>query len=409
MKAIRFNVTIPRYAFGLLAAKVYPPLLWSGLSCTSMRDVPEPELPSEEWVKLDTKLAGICGTDTSTIYLKISTYYEPFSSKQFTMGHEMVATIAELGAGVEGFAVGDRVLVEPSLWCAPRGYAPNEYCEFCAQGLINHCQHITEGDVAPGTHIGACTTTGGSWSRRLVAHQSQLYKVPENVSDENALLVEPFACTLHPALNYMPDDEETVLIIGAGTIGLMQLAALRALGSQAKIMIAARYPFQVEAAERLGASEVLTGRDLYAQIAERTAGEVLKTMLGEEVLVGGVDRTFDCVGTNSSIVDAVQLTRPNGTVVVVGVPGVVKQMDWAPIFDKELNIHAQYIYHHAEQYKGETRKTFDIVLELMSSDALDIGWMVSRNYDLDDYSQALNDLADKKNNPIIKAAFAFAD
>jgi threonine dehydrogenase-like Zn-dependent dehydrogenase len=407
MKAIQFNVTIPRYAFGLLASRVYPPLLWSGLSCTQMREVPEPALPGDAWVKIDTKLAGICGTDTSTIYLKTSTYYEPFSSKLFTMGHEQVGVIAEVGAGVKGFKPGDRVVVEPTLWCAPRGFAPDAYCEYCAQGLINQCQRITEGDVAPGLFIGGCADTGGAWSRQFVAHQSQLYKVPEDVSDENALMVEPFACTLHPALNHMPDDNETVLIIGAGTIGLMQLAALRALGSQARILISARYPFQREAAERLGASEVLTGRDLYAQIAERTGGKVLKTMLGETVFVGGVDRVFECVGTPSALVDAVSLTKPKGTLVIVGVPGVVGRMDWTPIFDKELNVHAQYIYHHAEQYKGARRKTYDIVLELMERGKLDIGWMLSRTYDLDDYSQALNDLADKKNHPLIKAAFQF--
>jgi threonine dehydrogenase-like Zn-dependent dehydrogenase len=407
MKAIQFNVTIPRYAFGLVAEKVYPPLLWSGLSCLTMNDVPEPALPGDEWVKINTDLAGICGTDTGTIYLKTSTYYEPFSSKKFTMGHEQVGRIAEVGPGVKSFKVGDRVVVEPTLWCGPRGFKQEDYCEFCAKGHINQCLNITAGDIAPGLFIGGCADTGGSWSRQFTAHRSQLYKVPDSVSDENALLVEPFACTLHPALNHLPGDDETVLIIGAGTIGLMQLAALRALGCKANILISARYSFQKEAAEKLGASEVLIGSDLYAQIAERTGGKTLKTMLGETVFVGGVDHTFDCVGTASSLMDAVALTRANGIVVIVGVPSVVNKMDWTPIFDKELSIHAQYIYHHAENYQGRICSTYDIVLELMESGKLDIGWMLNRTYDLEDYRQALSDLADKKNNPIVKAAFRF--
>ena len=94
MKAIRFNVTIPRYVIGKAAGQLYPPLLWSGISCMSYKDIPEPELPGPDWVKLNTRLAGICGTDMSTITLHTSTYYEPFSSSPFTLGHEMVGTIA---------------------------------------------------------------------------------------------------------------------------------------------------------------------------------------------------------------------------------------------------------------------------------------------------------------------------
>jgi threonine dehydrogenase-like Zn-dependent dehydrogenase len=373
----------------------------------SYKDIPEPELPGPAWVKLNTKLAGICGTDMSTITLSTSTYYEPFSSSPFTMGHEMVCTIAEVGPEVEGWQVGERVIVEPTLWCAPRGFAEEDWCEFCQKGEPNRCTNVAHGDLAPGMSTGACADTGGSWSRVLTAHQSQLYRVPDNVSDENALLVEPFACGLHAALQNMPADEDTVLIIGAGTIGLMQLAALRAAGSKAKILITARYPFQAEAAEKLGADEVLTGGDVYQQIADRTSGKLYTPMIGKRVLLGGVDHTFECVGADSTLDDAFRLTRAGGRVTIVGVPGVAKGIDWSAIFDNELTVSASYIYHHNEQWQGETRSTFDITLEMMGSGELDIGWMVNRRYPLDDYSQALRDFRDKKSHPVIKSVFEF--
>ena len=117
----------------------------------------------------------------------------------------------------------------------------------------------------------------------------------------------------------------------------MTLAALRALGSQAHILVAARYPFQAEAAKRLGASDVVRG-DLYAEIARRTGGAVLKPIIGKQVVTGGVDRTFECAGSDSALDDALRLTRPGGTVVLVGVPGIAKNVDWTSIFLKELRV-----------------------------------------------------------------------
>ena len=407
MDAVQFNLTIPRYVIGKILYKVYPPLLWSGISCTSLKQVPEPDLPGPEWVKINTRLAGICGTDMGTITLKTSTYYEPFSSSPLTLGHELVGEIAEVGAQVHGWQLGDRVIVEPTLWCAPRGFAQEEWCEFCRKGEVNRCTNIARGAISPGLAIGACKDTGGSWSPVFVAHQSQLYRVPDSVSDENALLVEPFACGLHAALQNMPADDHTVLILGAGTIGLMQLAGLRAAGCKAKILITARYPFQVEAARRLGAQVLFNGGDLFQQISEHTDGRLYIPIMGKRVLVGGVDVTFDCIGKDSTLDDAIRLTKAGGKVVLVGLPGMPRGIDWTPIFDNELTVTASYIYHHVDQWQGRTRSTFEIALEMLEKGDLDLGWMVSRRYPLASYDRALRETSKKRQYPIIKAVFEF--
>jgi threonine dehydrogenase-like Zn-dependent dehydrogenase len=409
MKAIRFNFTIPRYIFGRVAEKIYPPLLWNGLSCTSFKEVPEPDLPGPEWVKIRSHLSGICGTDTNTVYLYTSTYYEPLASFPFTLGHENVGTMVEVGPSVQGWQVGDRVTIEPTLWCAPRGFVPAQWCEPCKAGRTNLCSNTTKGDLSPGWGIGACTETGGSWSPVFTAHHSQLYRIPDNVSDENALLVEPFAVGLHAALKNMPVDSETVLILGAGTVGLMQLAALRSLGSKAEILITARYPFQAEAAHKLGASEVLSDGDLFSQIAERTNGIVFKPQIGKKIMVGGVDRTFECIGNDGTLDAALRMTKPGGHVIVVGIPGMVRGLDWSSIFIQELNVSASYLYDHAAQWNGKTTSTFEIALEMMSAGAVDLGWMVTHRYPLEEYDTALRQIADKKRFPVIKPVFEFND
>ena len=121
-------------------------------------------------------------------------------------------------------------------------------------------------------------------------------------------------------------------------------------------------------------------------------------LIGKRVLKGGVDHTFECVGADSTLDDAFRLTKAGGKVTIVGVPGMAKGIDWTAIFDNELTVTASYIYHHAEHWRGETRSTFDIALEMMASGALDIGWMVNRRYALDDYNRPAP-IPDKKNQP----------
>jgi len=404
MQAVQFTFSYPRYALGLTLGHWFPSILWSGASCTVIREVPEPSLPGPDWVKVKTRLGGVCGTDLGAIYLKTSPYYSPYSSFPFTFGHENVGNIAELGSNVKGWSIGQRVVVNPILSCVTRGFS--DLCEYCARGEINRCQRFTEGSLAPGIMTGTTRDTGGSWSPYFLAHQAQLYAVPENVSDENAVMVEPYACGQHAVLIDFPKDDETILILGAGTMGLVTLAALRALGSKARILVSARYANQTEAAERLGASEVLRG-DLYPQVAERTGAEILKPLLGRLVVEGGVDRVYECVGSNRSLDDANRLTRSGGKVVLVGIPGIAKGVDWTAIFAQELTVLAARQFHDAEPYQGKTWRAFDLALDLMAKDKLDLGWMISRKYPLRNYQRALSDLAQKGSQGIIKAAFEF--
>jgi threonine dehydrogenase-like Zn-dependent dehydrogenase len=433
MKAIRFDAAIPRYALGLTLGRFYPPLLWSGLSCTYAADVPEPALPAPDWLRIRTRLAGICGTDTGTIQLHTSPYYTPFSSFPFTLGHETIGTIAAVGetAG-SSLQVGERVTINPLLWCAPRGF--REYCEYCARGEINRCLRITQGDIAAGQLTGACRDTGGSWSASFVAHASQIYRIPAEVSDENALLVEPFAVGIHAALASWPSDDETALIVGAGTIGLTTLAALRGLGSRARILVLARYPFQAAAAQRLGADEVLAtiSADPYAWVAEKTGGTVQQPLFGKRTLTGGSHHTFECVGSDSAIDDALRFTRGGGTMTLVGLPGVAKEVnwsalfdrklpvlkmllrlgskgiDWSTIFDQELTVKASNYYNHAEIWQGQRWESFDLALHLLESGNVDLGWMVTHRYRLEDYARALRDTLRRGDNGMIKGAFVFS-
>lgn len=408
MKAIQFDATVPRYAIGLAGQKVSPSILWNGLSCTAMRDVPEPSLPNAEWLRIKTRYGGICGTDTGTMHLHTSPYLSPFSSFPFTFGHENTGRIVEVGGQAGDFKIGERVIVEPMLWCKPRGFP--DLCRFCARGETNLCERFREGIISPGVETGFCRDTGGSWSDSYIAHSSQVYRVPANINDENAVLVEPFSIGLHAALQYPPRAEDTVLIMGAGVIGLLTLAALRATGSQASVWVVARYGFQADAARKLGATEIIDGKaDYTAEIAKRTGGELLKPIIGKRVMSGGgVDFTYECVGSDDSIDDSLRLTRNRGKLVLVGVPGITKNVDWTPIFAKELEVLASYNSNHAEPYRGEKRSAFAIALELMAQ-GLDLSWLVTHKFKLQDYAAAFQLLEKRGASRVIKAVFEFQE
>ena len=410
MKAIQFDFTIPRYAIGLALGKLSPKFFWSGISCTDYKEIPAPELLGDDWVVIKTRLGGICGTDMSAVKLTASTYSTTLVSFPFVLGHENIGKISEIGSGVSDWQVGDRVVVEPVLWCTPRGFT--DLCKYCAKGEINRCERITEGNLAPGFQTGICKDTGGSWSPYFLAHQSQLYRVPDNISDENALMIEPFAIALHAVLQNLPKDDDQVLIIGAGTIGLGIIAALRALGSQSEIIVLGRYGFQADAARKLGASRVILGsrnNGFYNEIAQLSEGVVKHPIIGKPLVIGGVDTTFECVGSSGTLDDAMRLTRNGGRVIMVGEAGVVKGLDWTSIFTQELEVRASYLYNHVEEINGKQWKAFDLAIDLMANGRVDLGWMVTHQYYLEDYKQAFVLTTRKSEHQSIKIAFKFDD
>jgi L-iditol 2-dehydrogenase len=407
MKAIQFDATVPRYLLGKVFGTVYKPFFWSGLSCLHYGDAAEPALPGPGWVKIKTRYGGICGTDWSMVRLHTSPYLSAFSSEWFIPGHENVGTIIEVGAQVEGWETGERVVADLLLPCAVRGYA--DPCPACRQGDYNQCHRFAEGALAPGTILGSSADTGGSWGQVYVAHQSQLVRVPEGVSDENAVLLEPFCVALHPTLHNLPENDATVLVLGAGTIGLCAVAALRALGSRARILVLAKYPFQGDLARQYGADEVLLpsrNQDHLEAVAGLTGGKVYQPVLGRPVVVGGADLVYECVGSDTSIDDALRLATAGGKILLLGSTGVTRAVDWTPLWFRELTVSGSYAG-AVEDYQGRSMSTAEVGLELMASGKVDLARLLTHKYPLAQYHEAFRTLISKADNQALKVVFAY--
>ena len=146
----------------------------------------------------------------------------------------------------------------------------------------------------------------------------------------------------------------------------------------------------------------------------------MKPIIGKRILYGGgVDVTYECVGSDDSVDDSLRLTRNHGRVVLVGVPGITKNVDWTAIFSKELDVVASYIYNRAEPYRGEKRAAYEIALEMMAgarvgtepgsvpTQPLDLSWLVTHKFKLDDYARAFELLEKRGSSKAIKAVFEF--
>ncbi len=407
MKALEFRRSIPRYAILKLFGSRFRRLCTSGIAPLALRDLPEPGFPTAHWVRIRPRLAGICGSDLATLCAKGSTYLAPVTSLPFVMGHELVGTITEVGGAVSRVRVGDRVVLHPALGCAARGIEPA--CAACREGRDALCRNVLRGDVSKGIQIGYCRDTGGGFSESLVAHESQVYVVPSEIEDRAAVLVEPLACALHGALRASVPAGETVLVIGAGAIGLLTVAALRATGCAARIVVAAKYDHQRRGAMMLGADALVDARGAvsarYANWAGALDAEVLKPELGKPAVLGGAATTFDCVASSDSIDDGLRFTRSGGTFVLVGMPGIPRGVDWTPMWFKELTVHAAYAY-GPERLADGRRQTFDVAIDLMQTWGPKLATLVGEPFALRDYRAAFEAALNTSRRGSAKTVFA---
>ncbi len=362
MLALEYTASLPRYAAARVSRR-------AGEGALRLTDLRPPPLPGPEWMAVRPRLSGICGSDQALLAGTASTYLASLTSGPFVPGHEVVGQITS------GPRRGERVVIEPALGCSARGIA--EPCPECAEGLHALCRNVTEGDVSAGLQVGYCRATGGGWSEGLVAHSSQLHTVPDDLTDEDAVLVEPLACALHAATIADPQAGEAVGVIGAGAIGLLVVAALRRLQPRATVLCVAKYHAQELEALRLGADHTCTPDKLHLEGARLTGARRLVGHLGRELLLGGFDTLVDCIGTGASIEQAVTCARPRGKVVLAGMPGQVST-DLALAWQRELRLQGAYGY----------RRDFPAALELARS--LRPGRLVAYGWPLKEYRHALD-------------------
>lgn len=372
MRALVFSRKPARYAAAMVAGSLRPGR-GARFGPLSLRDVDPPELPGPDWLRLRPRLTGICGSDLATIDGQSSRYFEPIVSFPFTPGHEVVGDLDD----------GRRVVVVPVLTCATRGVTPP--CDQCAAGRINLCERIAFGHLEPGLQCGFCESTGGGWSQEMVVHPSQVVEVPDGLTDEQAVIVEPLACAVHAARQVIAG---RVAVIGAGTLGLLTVAALRRLSPATEILATAKHPEQRTWAKELGADAACAPGELARTLRSTTGSLVVGSQL-----TGGAPTVVDCVGSEASLTQALQVVAPGGTVHVVGMPARTT-LDLTGLWHRETTLRGCYAYEHAH---------FATAVALAAE--LDLGRLVSATYPLARYEDAIDHAAHAGARGAVKVAF----
>lgn len=388
MKALRFSRKEARYAAAMVASRLRPGA-GAAVGPLDLVDDDPPELPADDWHRVWPRLTGICGSDLSTIDGHSSRYFEDFVSFPFVPGHEIVGDMAG----------GRRVVIEPVLGHAARGFTPPFPGAAPADG--DDYRHLTCGHLEPGIQTGFCESTGGGWATEFIAHESQLHDVPDWMSDELAVTIEPVAGGVHAALRAQVADGDTVAVIGAGPMGLVTVAALRHLTDPGSIMIGAKYPVQRDLAAEYGADVVAAPGEL-GRAVRRATGSF---MIGNR-LSGGADVVIDAVGSAESIEAAIGMCRPRGRVVLLGMPGHV-DIDLTPLWHRETELVGTYTYGTETTKDGRTATSFELAIELAGKVPFDR--MVSATYPLDRYRDAIDHAANAGSRGGVKIAFDLRD
>ncbi len=393
MRALQFRRQEVRYVAAAVGSRLFGSD-GAKLGPLKLVETDPPALPGQGWVRVRPRLSGICGSDLATVGGGAARYFEPFISFPFTLGHEVVGEV--VGEFV-GEAAPQRVVLEPVLGPEARGFVPP--WPDASPGDGDDYGHLITGDLEPGIQIGYCASTGGGWSGEFVAHRSQLHPVPATMTDETAVMIEPLAVALHAACRAQVPARGTVAVLGAGTMGLLSVAALRFLQPDCRILVGAKYRHQQELARTFGADQVVEP-DAVSRAVRRAVG---CHVIGED-LAGGADATIDTLGSSGTIRRAIGITRPRGRVVLLGMPAGVR-LELTALWHRETELVGAYCYCTETLAGGERRSTFSLAIELATQLGDQLGNLVTASYPLDRYADAIGHAANAGSRASVKVCF----
>jgi len=363
-----------------------------------------------DWVVTRPILSGVCGSDAKLVLGDfadgdIDNPMAAFSSLPHVPGHEVVAEVVALGPRARGLDVGQRVVLNPWLSCAPRGISP--LCPPCRAGDVNLCWSFTKGDLGPGVHIGVITGAPGAWAELMAAHDSMLIPVPDDISDEAAVMADPFSVAFHAIVRNPPPPSGRVVVYGAGALGLASVAILTAFHPGVEVAVVARFPAQGEKARRYGAEVVVPHEPSVATVEALAdwSGAVLHQAFAGLPMAhpGRIDVVYDTIAKPETFEVGVRVLAERGRLVYTGV-AIPGRWEWTPVYFKELTVVGSNAFAQ-EEFEGTRRHAIEHYLQLVQDRRIDLTEMVTHRFALEEWWDALLALSRPEVSGVLKATF----
>ena len=314
-----------------------------------IQQVSIPEIGPDD-VLIAVKTVGVCGSDVH--YYVTGRIGRYVVREPLILGHECAGEVVRIGQNVRHVVIGDHVAVEPGVPC--------RRCRSCKSGRYNLC---------PDVRFLATPPINGAFAEYVASPCDFVYKLPESMTFAEGALIEPLAVGLHAAKRGQVIPGDTVVILGAGTIGLMALQAVKAYGAT-RIIAVDLEDTRLELAGKLGASATINAerKDVTQEITDLCGCD-------------GVDVVVEAAGATKTIQLTTSLVRRGGRIVWIGLPGQSEiPLNVAEVIDKEADIRG--VFRYANVYSQAIR--------LMAKGIIDVTALLTHNFALDQVEEALN-------------------
>ena len=336
-------------------------LFMTGINKLELRDIEMPKAEKDQ-VIVKMEYVGICGSDVH--YLEHGKIGDFIVEGDFILGHECAGTVVEVGSDVKTLKKGDRVALEPGCTCG--------HCEFCKSGKYNLC---------PDVEFLATPPYQGCLKNYIAFPENMCFKLPENVTTKEGALVEPLSVGIHAARQGNVSLGNSVIIFGAGCIGLVTLLACKAFGA-ADITVIDVIPKRLEFAKRLGATRVFNAAecDVLKEIDGFTEGK-------------GADIVIETAGTAKTYFQTSYAVKRAGTIVLVGLaPQDIIEFNFAKLMNKEAQIKTVFRY----------RNIYPQAINAIAQGLIDVKSIVTHEFDFEDSEKAFSFAINNKND-VVKA------
>lgn len=331
--------------------------VWTDYGKMEVKEVPMPVIGEGE-VLLKVRAAGLCMTD-----LHVYTGQFLYGKPPHILGHEICAEVAELGPGVSGIPVGQRVLVETSVGCG--------VCEACRKGNRHLCANREEIGTAPHS---------GGYAQYIKAPAKNVIPIPDEVTDEEAAIFESVVCPSGGLMRLGVRMGETVVVYGVGPAGLAFIQTAKALGA-GKVIAVARNRKRLERTLSFGADEIICSSE-----------EITKERISELTNGNGPGLVCDTTGATNIIDEAVEIAANGGRVVLYGLPAESASMEFPikTIIMKQLEVHGV----------ENNPYVWEPLLQLVAGGRVNLKDMVTHTFSLEQIEEGFAVLQNKKEDPI---------